>query len=220
MIHSRSILIKHKFSPLNDLEKSNDTGILRLADKRRLGRPELVARIEALEHDIVNYFKSRNEDKETKTPAQRPTPTKTQPSVPVKTQGHRVGGSGGGFRPSPMHRPQIWSSGSSGTHVDYEDNQNHHHHPHDDQHHHHHHHDQHHHDNDQHHHHHDQHHHDNDQNHHHCPPDNHSSGHHDDFSHVDNSGYNHDYSSSGAGYDNNTGGGCDNTNYGGPGSFY
>ena len=212
MIRFRTILTKHQYSPLNDLEKNDDTGVLRLADKRRFGQPELVVKIEAFERDIVNYFKSRNEDNKTKTnPVQRPTPSKTKPYVSPRTQGNR--GGGGGFRPSATNRPQIWSSGPSGTHVDdhhpYDPNcpdpdYGHHHHHHDDDHHHHHHHGDHHHhhhDDDHHHHHHDNdHHHHHDDYHHHHDDHHHTDYHHDDHHHSD---YHHD-----------------DYSYGGPGSFY
>jgi hypothetical protein len=114
------ILEKHQFSPLNDLEKNDDSGLLRLADKKNFGRPELVAHIEALERDIVAYFKSRNEDNNIKgDQIQRPPPVKTKPFVAAKTQPHR----GGAMKPPSRstggsNRPHIWSSGPSGTHVD------------------------------------------------------------------------------------------------------
>jgi hypothetical protein len=212
---------------LNDLEKNDNTGLLRLADKRTFGRPDLVAQIEALEADIVAYFKSRKEDNNVKTDqVQRPPPVKTKPFVAAKTQPHR---GGGGFKPTKFpssgttgsSRPQIWSSGPSGTHVDdhssdsSDDEHHHHHHHHDDEHHQHHHGDEHHqhHHGDEHH----QHHHGNEHHHHQHGDEHHH--HHGDWSNADNSGHNYNHSS-GGGYDYNSGGGFDNTNYGGPGSFY
>jgi hypothetical protein len=106
------------------LEKNDGTGLLRLADKTNFGNREMVAHIEALERDIVEYFKSRNEDNTQRSiPVQPPPPIKTKPSVAVKAQPHRGGGvlktttfssnkGRGGIR------PPIWSSGPAGTHVD------------------------------------------------------------------------------------------------------
>ena len=117
---------------MNDLEKNDDTGLLRLADKRRFGHADLVAQVEALERDIVEYFKSRNEDKQANTnPIQRPKPVPTKPFVPAKTQDHRRagprGGGGGASKPSRLlpsrfpggtHQTHLWTSGHAGTHVD------------------------------------------------------------------------------------------------------
>jgi hypothetical protein len=202
----------------------------------------MVAHIEALERDIVEYFKSRNEDNTQRSiPVQPPPPIKTKPSVAVKAQPHRGGGvlktttfssnkGRGGIR------PPIWSSGPAGTHVDdnypYLDQctcPGHHHHPdnhdcpcaphHMD--------DQHCWDSTEHHHHNDDHpHHQNDDQHcwdtteHHHHNDDHFGGHHSSHAHehhggsgnVDNSGYTYDHSSGGGGFSS--------TDYGGPGSFY
>ncbi|CAF1268405.1 unnamed protein product [Rotaria sordida] len=258
------IIEKYQYSPQNDLQKNDDTGLLRLADKSHLGYPEMLARMEALERDIVAYFKSRNEDDTTRRiPVQPPFAIKKQPFVATKTQTHRGGVIKSTKFPSSYSRggtrPHIWSSGPAGTHVDDDDSYlhhctcpGHHHHPdnhdcpcsphhmddqhcwnpsehehhhHDDDHHHHH--DDHHHHHDDHHHHHDDHHHD-DHDHHHHHTDDHFGGghsshehqHHGDWSHGDNSGHNYDSSFGGGGFDYHSGGGSDNTNYGGPGSFY
>jgi len=141
----RTILEKHQFSPLNDLEKNNDTGLLRLADKKNFGSPEVIAHMESLERDIVAYFKSRNEDSSVKiNEAQQPSLVKAEPSVAAKTQPHRSGGS-----TLTTITPSVWSSGPAGTHVDddnpyggdplehahHHDDGEHHQHHHDDEHH-------------------------------------------------------------------------------------
>lgn len=233
----RAILEKHKFSPLNDLVKNENTGLLRLADKNNFGNYEMAARIEALEADIVAYFKSRNEDSTRRTaPVEPPAPLKKKPLVPPKNQSNRGGGGirSTGFKPSRSGGGlghQIWSSGPAGTHVD-DDNPyldqctcpgHHHHHdnhdcpcsPHhmDDQQcwdssEHHHHHEDHHQHHDDHHHHHDDHHH-----HHHeynpeiCLPSNEHHHHHTD----DHSGGHH----SSHGHDHHGGWGNDHSSGGG-----
>jgi hypothetical protein len=201
----RTILEKHQFSPLNDLEKDDDTGLIRLADKKKFGRPDLITHMESLERDIVAYFKSRNEDSSVKTnQAQQPSPAKAKPSIAAKTQPHRS-------------RPDVESSDPADTNVDDDnpdcgnssEDEHHHdgaeHHDSGDEHHHHHHDDEHH------------HHHTDDQfgGHH----SSHEQEHHGGGSNVDNSGCNYD-PSSGGGYDYQSGGGFGNTDYGGPGSFY
>jgi hypothetical protein len=238
----RTILEKHQFSPLNDLEKNDDTGLLRLADKTRFGQPELVAHIEALERDIVAYFKARNEDNNIKGVQVQHPPPKAKPFVAARTQPHRGGAmKSAAFAPNKLGvgiRPHMWTSGASGTHVD-DDNPyldqctcpGHHHHPDnhhcpcapdhmDDQHcwnpseHNDHHHEQHH---EQHHEHHPDTYLPSDQHHHTNDQSeghhsSHDHGHHTDWGHSDHSGHNYDHSSGG--------GGSHNTDYGGPGSFY
>ncbi|CAF1604142.1 unnamed protein product [Rotaria magnacalcarata] len=120
------ILERNEYSPINHLEKNDDTRLLRLADKKHLGHPEIVARIEALERDIVNYFKSRNEDDNLKRiPVQPPPIAKKTPFIANKTQTHRSNASKPtGFKSSNWRAgsgPHIWSSGPSGTHVDDHD---------------------------------------------------------------------------------------------------
>ncbi|CAF1327579.1 unnamed protein product [Adineta ricciae] len=120
-----AILERHQFSPINDLEKNNDTGLIRLANKSHLGQLE-VQRMEMLERDIVAYFQSRNEDKKTKTTShpQPPPPVKSTPSKPSKPLPSRA--TGGGLKPTKFNTPystrppgyHIWSSGPSGSHVD------------------------------------------------------------------------------------------------------
>ena len=58
----RSILEQFKFSPLRDLEKNNETGIIRLANPLRLTDPQQITRLEDFEKRIVSYFRRRNED--------------------------------------------------------------------------------------------------------------------------------------------------------------
>ena len=86
----------------------------------------MVARMEAIERDLVAYFRSRNEDKNVRNiPMQRVPPGKTKPFVANKTQTHR----GGTLRTTTFAsrpfiggtRPHVWSSGPSGTHVDDHD---------------------------------------------------------------------------------------------------
>ncbi|CAF2901744.1 unnamed protein product [Rotaria sp. Silwood2] len=125
MIHFclRSIIEKYQYSPQNDLQKNDDTGLLRLADKSHLGNSEMIARMEALERDIITYFKSRNEDDTGKRiPAQHPSTVKKQPFIAPKIQVHRAGVIKSTAFPSSHGRggtrPHIWSSGPAGTHVD------------------------------------------------------------------------------------------------------
>ncbi len=47
---------------MKDLEKNNQTGLLRLTDRRQLGHTEAGKRLEAFEKAIVSYFRSRKED--------------------------------------------------------------------------------------------------------------------------------------------------------------
>lgn len=163
----------------------------------------MIARIEAFERDIVNYFKSRNEDKNVRNIAsQSLPPNKQKPFTPAQPKPIPTGGLKPTVIPSShfrgVSRPRIRSSGPAGTHEDddepyqnvsdheqnnncHQDDDDHHHHCHQDEHDHHHHHHQNNHDHDHHHHH----------------------DHHEDCSNTDNSAYNND-----------------NTNYGGPGSFY
>ncbi|CAF0761049.1 unnamed protein product [Rotaria sp. Silwood1] len=235
-----SILEKYQYSPQNDLEKNNDTGLIRLADKNRLQYPEAIARMEALERDIVAYFKSRNEDDtQRRIVAQPPPAIRKQPFIATKTQTHRRGVIKSTALPSSHWkggaRPQIWSSGPAGTHVD-DDNPywhqctcpGHHHHDNhncpcsshhiDDQHcwnpsghEDHHHHDDHDHHHDDHHHHHDDH---PDscfpsqEGHHHHHTDDHFGGGHSSYEHQHHGDWSH-VDHSGYNYDNSTGGGFD-----------
>ncbi|CAF0868782.1 unnamed protein product [Rotaria sordida] len=65
-----SILERFQFSPLKDLEKHNQTGLLRLTDYRRLEQTEAKTRSESIEKMIISYFRSRNEDR-----LKKPVPT-------------------------------------------------------------------------------------------------------------------------------------------------
>jgi hypothetical protein len=58
----RSILENFQFSPLKDLEKNNQTGLIRLTDRHQLGHTEFGKRLESFEKAIISYFRSRNED--------------------------------------------------------------------------------------------------------------------------------------------------------------
>lgn len=58
----RSILERCQFSPTKDLEKNNQTGLIRLADYRHSGDTNAVQRIEGIEKVVISYFRSRKED--------------------------------------------------------------------------------------------------------------------------------------------------------------
>lgn len=62
MILIRNILEDFQFSPSKDLEKNNQTGLLRLTDHHRSGQRHLAARSDEFERAIISYFRSRNED--------------------------------------------------------------------------------------------------------------------------------------------------------------
>lgn len=208
------ILEKHQFSPLTDLAKEKKSGLIRLANDGYYGVSNVETRLKALERDIVNYFKSREEDNRQQNPLPRGNPAvDPKKQKPPPSRG-RVGGFVPKLHSNTHHsnRP-IWSSGPHGTHIDdphpYCDPcicpghihcaDNHacpcppDHHPHD------------HHD---HHHHHDE----GDHHHHHYDGDHH---HHHDSHDWGTSDYNHTDYHSGDG-----GGGFGTTDYGGPGSFY
>ncbi|CAF4175519.1 unnamed protein product [Rotaria sp. Silwood2] len=57
-----TILERCQFSPLKDLEKNNQTGLLRLTDYSRSEEVEAKKRSESIEKMIISYFRSRNED--------------------------------------------------------------------------------------------------------------------------------------------------------------
>ncbi len=79
----RGILEKHQFSPFNDLMRHGQTGLLQLVDGK--------ARIESLEADIVEYFKSRNEDSTTRTTVSQTPRQETKSFVPPQKQSFRSG---------------------------------------------------------------------------------------------------------------------------------
>lgn len=83
----REILENHQFSPLSDLMKHGETGLLRLADENKC---KLYARIESMEADIVEYFKSRNEDSTTRTTVS-PSRQETKYVAPPQKQSYRSG---------------------------------------------------------------------------------------------------------------------------------
>ncbi|CAF1313602.1 unnamed protein product [Adineta steineri] len=56
------ILSHYQFSPLNDLTRDRQSGVIYLANKRRLSAPIGVTRVKKIESEIVSYFISRNED--------------------------------------------------------------------------------------------------------------------------------------------------------------
>lgn len=58
----RSLLETAQFSPLIDLEKNDQTGLLRFIDHYCLGQRVSAKRIEILEKSFVDYFRSRDED--------------------------------------------------------------------------------------------------------------------------------------------------------------
>ena len=58
----RALLESAQFSPLIDLEKNDQTGLLRFIDHYCLGQRVSAKRIENLEKSIVEYFRSRDED--------------------------------------------------------------------------------------------------------------------------------------------------------------
>ena len=96
---------------------------MRLIDKTNYGEYQMAMRMEALELDIVEYFKSRNEDNSSSSISkQLPHPIKGEPFRAAKTQPHRKRD----HRPSkfPSHHrhgikaPHLWTSGPAGTHVD------------------------------------------------------------------------------------------------------
>ena len=102
----------------------------------------MVSRMEALERDIVAYFKSRNEDSNMKSIPVQPPLTQTKPFIASKTQSHCGGVSRStSFSSSNWRggsRQHMWTSEHSGTHVDDDnpyldqclDPGHHHHHPH------------------------------------------------------------------------------------------
>ena len=59
---SRSLLEDAHFSPLVDLERNNKIGLLRFTDHYSSGQRISAKRIEILEKNIINYFRSRDED--------------------------------------------------------------------------------------------------------------------------------------------------------------
>lgn len=61
---------KFHFSPLRDLQKNNQTGLLRLYEEPAFGRFEDGKRLATFEKAIIVYFQSRNEDS-----IKRPVPT-------------------------------------------------------------------------------------------------------------------------------------------------
>lgn len=67
--------------------KHGETGLLRLADENKC---KFYARIESMEADIVDYFKSRNEDSTTKTTVS-PSRQETKYLVPPQKQSYRSG---------------------------------------------------------------------------------------------------------------------------------
>ncbi|CAF1336840.1 unnamed protein product [Adineta steineri] len=231
-----AILENHQFSPINDLEKNNATGVIRLADKTGSRDAKMIARMEALERDIVAYFQSRNEDSKTRSiPPQHPPPAQKKPLIKTTTHTQRNTGSRYPTNPSRSGTggtyPHMWTSGPAGTHVDDHNSYSHlctcpgHHHqaencdcpcsPNhmDDQHcwnpsEHDDHHYHHHHNDDDHHHHHDQH-PDNCQ-----PPDDHHGGHHSSHGHDHHGGWDNQHSShehhGGSDNHHSSGGGWDN----------
>jgi hypothetical protein len=58
----RSLLQDSQFSPLIDLERNDQTGLLRLIDHYCLGEPKSAKRLELFEKNLVKYFRSRDED--------------------------------------------------------------------------------------------------------------------------------------------------------------
>ncbi|CAF0933894.1 unnamed protein product [Didymodactylos carnosus] len=111
-----SILERNRFSPYSDLEK-HDNGLLRLTGKGN-------RRTEVLEQDIVNYFKSRNEDmkiipspQKPSQPVNRPKPNQQpQKKYPQIAPPRRTGNSSNFSRPVPS--AIRWTSGGANTHVD------------------------------------------------------------------------------------------------------
>ena len=104
----RSILELYQFSPLRDLEKNNQLGLLRLADPKRLNEPERGKRLEDLEKTIISHFRSRNEDNikraipaiNTKAPLARPKLLGTDTVRPAFTlPTYRVDAESSGFIP-------------------------------------------------------------------------------------------------------------------------
>ena len=117
---------KYQFSPSNDLQKSNETGVLRLFNPNDFGSPEAPSRIEALEHNIVNYFKTRDEDNNRANIGNQPRPNiDRKPFVAGKTQpGRKRGGHVSKIISGVRHGVRgvhMWSSGPAGTHVDDHD---------------------------------------------------------------------------------------------------
>lgn len=90
-----------QFSPLIDLEKNGQTGLLRFTDHYRLGRRVSAKRIEMLERNILNYFRSRDEDN-----TKKPVPTI---NTTVMTSGPIIASSSS---PPPAPLPPVLASAS------------------------------------------------------------------------------------------------------------
>jgi len=79
----RSLIEESHFSPLTDLEKNNETGLLRFTRQSRLTRINSSKRLELLEQNLIKYFRSRDEDN-----IKKPLPTMTTAvltSQPIST---------------------------------------------------------------------------------------------------------------------------------------
>ncbi|CAF0720817.1 unnamed protein product [Adineta steineri] len=57
-----SILENFQFSPLKDLEKNDQTGLIRLTERHSSYQIDEMKRLESFEKGIIAYFRSRNED--------------------------------------------------------------------------------------------------------------------------------------------------------------
>ena len=105
----RAILEHSQFSPLKDLEKNNQLGLLRLADPKRVAEPERVKHLEDLEKTIISYFRSRDEDNTKRAiPAINPKAPLARPKILGTDAGrpafilspHQVGSESGKFYPN------------------------------------------------------------------------------------------------------------------------
>lgn len=59
---SRSALAQHHYSPLIDLEKNDETGLIRLTNHQRYGDVDSAKRVKRLQDHLIRYFQSRQED--------------------------------------------------------------------------------------------------------------------------------------------------------------
>ena len=62
----RSALEQHQYSPLIDLEKNDQTGLIRLTDHQSHGDGNSAKRVKRLQDHLIRYFQSRHEEKEEK----------------------------------------------------------------------------------------------------------------------------------------------------------
>ena len=64
--NSRLALEQYQYSPLIDLEKNDETGLIRLTDHLRYGDVDSAKRVKRLQDHLNRSFQSRHEDKDEK----------------------------------------------------------------------------------------------------------------------------------------------------------